>query len=128
MHAFVDETKQDGLLLATAIGTPATFAICRKSIRALILPGQDRIHFTAAIGAHRMVVEQDDSLLAADLRILHGARRAHAATAPNYAHARAAAEPLLRIPDAVAWCLATRKPGWRARIAPIVGETIRVDP
>lgn len=71
-----------------------------------------------------IVLEQDDSLLASDRRLLYDLTR----TAPGgsllrYEHARASTEQLLGIPDAIAWCWA--KGGhWRRRIEPLV-TTVR---
>lgn len=45
-HAFVDETMRGGYYLASAVLLPADLAQARKSINALILPGQRRIHFS----------------------------------------------------------------------------------
>ena len=48
-HIFVDETKRAGYVIA-AVTVSDTEAI-RKTVRALVLPGQRRIHMKARAGA-----------------------------------------------------------------------------
>jgi hypothetical protein len=45
-HAFVDESKRHGLLVAAAIVQPRDLAPARTALRHLCLPGQSRLHFT----------------------------------------------------------------------------------
>ncbi len=45
-HAFVDESKQHGLLVAAAVFQPRDLAPARTALRRLCLPGQSRLHFT----------------------------------------------------------------------------------
>lgn len=45
-HAFVDETKANGLLLVAAVLAPRDLAAARTTMRGLTLPGQSRLHFT----------------------------------------------------------------------------------
>jgi len=45
-HAFVDESKQHGLLVAAAVFQPRDLAPARTALRRLCLPGQARLHFT----------------------------------------------------------------------------------
>ena len=76
--------------------------------------------------AHRLVVEQDDSLIDADRRVLF--RAVHAAGAADrlaYVHMKARSEPLLWIPDAAAWCW-TRGGSWQELIAPNVQSVTRL--
>ena len=74
----------------------------------------------AAEGAHRLVLEQDESLLTSDRRTLYTAvREAGVVNSLTYEHLPARSEPLLWIPDAAAWCW-THGPSWRERIAPAV--------
>lgn len=44
-HAFIDETKTNGLLVAVAVLAPRDLAPARTAMRALCLPGQSRLHF-----------------------------------------------------------------------------------
>jgi hypothetical protein len=59
----------------------------------------------AKMGAQRLVLERDDSIAAVDRKIIHD-RTAIAGCLDSltYEHMRAHEEPLLAIPDAVAWC------------------------
>jgi len=45
-HAFVDESKRHGLLVAAAVVQPRDLALARTALRQLCLPGQSRLHFT----------------------------------------------------------------------------------
>ncbi|MFV8239067.1 Uncharacterised protein [Mycobacteroides abscessus subsp. massiliense] len=66
----------------------------------------------------RIILEQDDSLIDWDRRQLYTLTRQHVSHM-QYAHHRAATEPLLALPDAIAWCWA--KGGtWRTRIEPAI--------
>lgn len=72
-----------------------------------------------------LVLEQDDSLLDWDRRQLYTLTRAAGLPGMRYEHRRAATEPLLAIPDAIAWCWA--KGGhWRRRVQPAVTTMQRV--
>ncbi|MCF6745210.1 hypothetical protein E9529_13190 [Blastococcus sp. KM273128] len=80
----------------------------------------------AARGDHALVLEQDDTLVASDRRILyHAARYAGCAETLRYDHRRAGAELLLALPDAVAWCWA-RGGDWRRRIGPAINGVRQV--
>jgi hypothetical protein len=46
VHGFVDETKASGLLMATAVLAPRQLAPTRTLLRRLLLPRQERLHFT----------------------------------------------------------------------------------
>ena len=59
----------------------------------------------AVHGAHMLVLEQEDSLLWWDRQRLFAlTRQAEYADTLRYEHHRGAAEELLWIPDAIAWC------------------------
>ncbi len=171
VHAFVDETKQNGLLVVAAILAPRDLAPTRTLMRRLCLPGQERIHFTkerparrgriaaaicqasvaidvydataqrprearaaclrrivddlAAAGAHRLVLEQDDSLLRHDQTVLYDAvRKAGVVDQLTYEHLPARSEPLLWVADAAAWCWT--HPAWRPRIQPAIRTVHRL--
>ena len=76
----------------------------------------------AELPAHRLVIEQDDSLLRSDQEALYRAVRASGVEGQLvYEHLSPRTEPLLWIPDAVAWCWA--KGGvWKDRVLPLVDE------
>jgi hypothetical protein len=162
VHAYVDETKSRGLVVVAAIADVRDLQASRKTLVALRLRGQERIHFKsesdsrrrtiadaiaglpirihvydaaalperegrtqalqmlvadlAGMSATRLVIEQDDSLLRADRQTLFAAtRKQQIQDRLAYEHLRAKQEPMLWVPDAVAWCLA--KGGhWKTRI------------
>ena len=67
-----------------------------------------------------LVLEQDDSLVSWDSQqLIELTRAAGCRDTLHYVHRRAADEPLLAIPDAIAWCWA-KGGDWRRRIAPTV--------
>ena len=76
----------------------------------------------AELPAHRLVIEQDDSLLRSDQETLYRAVRANGVEGQLVsAHLSPRLEPLLWIPDAVAWCW--DKGGvWKDRVLPLVDE------
>jgi hypothetical protein len=80
----------------------------------------------AELSATRLILEQDDSTMKADRRVLYDAVGKHGLRDQlSYHHLRAKQEPMLWIPDAVAWCVA--KGGeWPARVRPLVEKTIEV--
>jgi len=85
----------------------------RGCLRAVIAHADD-------LGADRVVLEQDDSLLRQDRQwLVEITRELACRDTLRYEHARAAAEPLLAVPDAIAWCWA-RGGDWRRRIRPAV--------
>ena len=77
-------------------------------------------------GAARLVLERDDSVLAHDLRVVKRERaRLEATDDLRYDALPAVAEPLLWIPDAVAWAWC-RSDDWRRRVRPIVSSVVEV--
>lgn len=74
----------------------------------------------AAAGGTRLVIEQDDSLVRFDRHELYRlARETGITDVLEYRHQRAYDEPLLALPDVVAWCW-VRSSEWRRRINPIL--------
>lgn len=80
----------------------------------------------AKIGAAMLVVERDDQTVKSDRAIIRArAELAGCAETLRYEHQRAHEEPLLAIPDAVAWSWA--KAGhWRQRANCLVTNVVRV--
>jgi hypothetical protein len=77
-------------------------------------------------GSTRLVLEQDDSLVRWDSqRLIELAREAGCRDRLRYGHERAAAEALLAVPDAVAWCWG-RGGDWRRRVEPLVSTVHQV--
>lgn len=80
----------------------------------------------AELGAHRLVIERDDSLVKADQQVLYRAvRENHVEEVLTYQHLPARSEPLLWIPDALAWCW-TAGGQWRRRLEPRLAEVVEL--
>lgn len=77
----------------------------------------------AAERVHRLVLERDDTLLEHDRKLLYREVREFGCAELRYEHLRAHEEPLLAIPDAVAWCW-SRGGAWRERVRELV-HTVR---
>jgi hypothetical protein len=161
VHVFVDETKSRGLLMAAAHVPANDVAVNRKALRALLLPGQERLHFNhetparrakiiaaikefhlvvdlyqaetdtlagrhlclwaivrdVALVAERLVVEQDGSVVAQDRHLFNQALfRFECFDSLRCDLLVPKADPLLWIPDAVAWCW-VRGGRWRQSVA-----------
>lgn len=71
-----------------------------------------------------LVLEQDDTLLSwVNRRLIKFTRDAGCRETVRYEHRRAASDPLLAVPDAIAWCWA-KGGDWRRRVEPVV-TTVR---
>jgi hypothetical protein len=69
-------------------------------------------------------IEHDDSMIQVDRRVLIAVTKAHRADdSLRYRHDRAASEPLLALPDAIAWAWA-RGGEWRPRCEDVVMKVI----
>lgn len=80
----------------------------------------------ASAGNTCLVIEQDDSLVRSDRQELYRLTRAAGITdVLEYRHQRAYEEPLLALPDVVAWCW-VRSSEWRRRIGPILAPVCTV--
>lgn len=79
-----------------------------------------------ARSAERLVFERDESVLVHDERVIKRERaRLGAADTLRYDALPAVAEPLLWIPDAIAWAWC-RSPDWRRRVQPLVSTVVSV--
>lgn len=74
-------------------------------------------------GAHRLVLEQDDSVLTADRRLLTPLIR-RSGSQLQFEHVRAKSEPLLWVSDAVAWCW-QRGERWVKQADPLI-DTVQI--
>jgi len=69
-----------------------------------------------------LILEQDDTLVSWDNRhLIDYTRAAGCRDTLRYEHRRAAAEQVLAVPDAIAWCWA-KGGDWRRRVAPVVTD------
>lgn len=115
-------------------------ALCRLDVEVRIYDGsrhrdqrhartaclQQLVTDLAAMHAQRLVIEQDDSLVAADRADLWAAvRKAQVTATLTYEHLPPRSEPLLWVADAAVWCWA-RDADWRTRIAPVVSSACTV--
>lgn len=174
-QAFLDETKQHGLVVVVAVIDDTHAVRARRLMRGLCLPGQTRVHFTkesdrrrrvitdtiaataatataydatalpdpraaraaclraavadlAAVGVTRLVLERDDSILRADQALLYRAvRNTGQQDRLRYDHLPARSEPLLWIPDALAWCTTHGRP-WQTRVRDVLTRTVHLPP
>lgn len=75
----------------------------------------------SANGTRMLVLELDDSVVRHDEQVLYEQKRRLACVDLRFEHLRAHAEPLLAIPDAVAWCW-QRGSHWKTRVQNLVVE------
>ncbi|MFK0247437.1 hypothetical protein ACIQUM_22315 [Amycolatopsis azurea] len=76
----------------------------------------------ASAGARMLVLESDESIVELDRKTLYRAVRQHGChDVLEYRHLRAFEEPLLAVPDALAWCW-QRGGHWKARAREMVEE------
>jgi hypothetical protein len=77
-------------------------------------------------GRVQLTLELDETLLSAHRQqLIEVTRETGCADRLHYRHERAATEPLLALPDAIAWCYA--KGGhWRGRVSPVIAGTTDV--
>jgi hypothetical protein len=83
---------------------------------------------TARMGATLLIVERDDSFLAADRNIIQDCLiRTGCQDTLRYEHLRAHEECLLALPDAIAWCWA-RGGEWRYQVKSLITEVVTMRP
>jgi hypothetical protein len=79
-------------------------------------------------GGTVLVIEQDDSLVRSDRHELYRlVRQGRVTDVLEYRYQRAHEEPLLALPDVVAWCW-VRSGDWRRRIGSILTSVRRIEP
>lgn len=143
VHAFVDETKYNGLLVVAAVLAPRDLAPDRTTMRGLCLPGQSRLHFTKERPSRRREIAAEICRTGVALNIydatsIRDQRQARAGclrqivvdlaaarASLTYEHLPARSEPLLWIADAAAWCW-THGAAWQERLAPVVSDIKRI--
>ena len=127
-----DESEPRKRSIATAIAVSGTRATIYDAGRRYRTERERRnacLRALVADAAQRgdalLVLEQDDTLIASDRRLIYRASRDADCVDLRYEHRRAAAEQLLALPDAIAWCWA-KGGDWRRRIEPVVTEVREV--
>jgi len=127
VHFHKESTARRRQIIATVTDTGARARIYtssgrRREIDARAACLQAVVTDAAAHGAHMLVLEQDDSLLWWDRqRLFELTRQTGCADTLRYEHHRGAAEELLWIPDAIAWCW-SRGETWRQLVHPLVDD------
>ncbi|MBW0253534.1 hypothetical protein [Cellulomonas sp. PS-H5] len=130
LHMVKERASRQRAILSTIARTPGTVGIYRvgrgtndRERRRRCL---DRlVRDLARRGETHLVLELDETLVEPDRAALYAAaRHARCQDRLRYTHARAATEPLLAIPDAVAWAW-SQGGDWRRRTSGIV--TLVVD-
>jgi hypothetical protein len=174
-HGFVDESSRQGYLVCAVVLAPEDLALTRRELKALCLPGQQRIHMKSEGASRRRAIlsavarmqvqalmyevpagrrseraARDDCLrrLVPDLLRLEVGRlmiescdqnhqdvqvvsdavaKAGAHDSLQYLHGRPGIEPLLWLPDILAWAYG-RGGDWFRRTGDVVREINRLDP
>ena len=138
-HAFLDESKQRSYVVAVTLAAAPELEATRQSLRKHLLPGQSAIHFKHENqGRKNQLIRAMNQLpvtttvYVSDIRGQVEARRtfyeslgAASRDSLRYDHLRATAEPLLWVPDAVAWAWC-RGGQWRRSAEPLITATRRV--
>lgn len=75
-HMFVDENKSRGLLLAAACFFPGSLEVGRASLRSLLLPGQERLHFSSERDNRRWQILRAVSEIVDAVLVVQADRRA----------------------------------------------------
>lgn len=114
LQAFADLGVRTYLFSAHGVTDVAARQWCLESV----------VDLAAEVKARRIVLETDDSIVDSDKRTLYRSLDSRGMRETvSYGHQRAAAEPLLWIPDAVAW--SHQKGGeWKNRAAPLIERIV----
>lgn len=75
--------------------------------------------------AELLVLERDDSVVEIDKKLIYQRIRAAGHPELRYRHQRAYEEPLLAVPDAIAWCW-NRGGEWKRRVTPLITRVQRL--
>lgn len=127
LHMVKERASRQRAILSTVASLPVTVTIYRAA-RATATGERERRgrcldQVVRDLSTHprtRLVLERDDTLVHNDRVRLYAATRRHAcADRVEYVHETAAVEPLLALPDAVAWAW-NQGGDWRRRAAPVV--------
>jgi hypothetical protein len=127
IHFHTESPARRRQILAAITATSASASVYigdtyRREILARAACLEAVVTDAAASGAHMLVLEQDDSLLRWDRKLLYElTRKTGCADTLRYEHHRGSNEELLWIPDAIAWCWA-RGGTWRKLVTPIIDD------
>lgn len=109
--------------LGVAVVVYATKGLPDKEARAMCL--QALVVDAAAAQVHRLVLERDESIMAADRRLLRDALAVQGCESLQYLHTAPTEHALLWVSDAVAWCYQAGG-DWIRRAAPMVTQVRRL--
>lgn len=127
LHMVKERASRQRAILSTVASLPVTATIYRAA-RATATGERERRgrcldQVVRDLSTHprtRLVLERDDTLVHNDrVRLYAATRRDACAGRVEYVHETAAVEPLLALPDAVAWAW-NQGGDWRRRAAPVV--------
>jgi hypothetical protein len=122
-----DARKRQIIELMTSLPVTARIYVCPAAVTELEARKAGLRHLVpdlAALGATRLVLERDDSLITHDRQTLYDAvDKAGCRETLSYNHLRAHEESLLWVADAVAWCW-SHGAGWRNHVRPISTEVV----
>jgi hypothetical protein len=97
ISAVINELPFEAWVMVSAVG------VSERVARPLLV--NDLAHELLAHSVTRLVLEQDDSVARRDREVLYRVVHEHrAADRFTYLHCRSHEEPLLWLPDAIAWC------------------------
>ncbi|WP_153302824.1 hypothetical protein [Aeromicrobium choanae] len=82
---------------------------------------RDLVALAAPEGAAHLILDLDQTLIARDARTLSAAVRDARSPSVTYSHQSLGMQPLLALPDVIAWCWA-RGGDWRRRVNPVVSD------
>lgn len=131
VHFVKERSDRKGQIIDSILGLPLRLDVYDvtgiKDARAARRACLERlVQDLAAEAAHRLVIEQDESLIRSDREVLYRAVRGHGvAQSLTYEHLTPRNEPLLWILDAAAWCW-IKGGHWRRRIDPAVRRVVNV--
>ncbi len=134
LHMVHERDPRRRLILSTlsTLGVKATIYCAAAGSAKTQLELRDRcldglVHDLALLGGSSQIcLELDESLQRRDrIQLFRSVQREGAEATMRYRHERAAQEPLLAIPDAIAWAWA-RGGQWRRRAAALVGDVRNV--
>lgn len=127
IHFSKEDPRRRRLLIGSIRAIPATTVIydasaIRNHKQARTACIEALIADAAVQGAREVILEEDDSLITEDQHdLFQQVQKVGCLGRLRYAHMKPRAEPLLWIPDAVAWCWA-KGGDWRQRIRPAVSS------
>ncbi|PZF83083.1 hypothetical protein [Jiangella anatolica] len=117
IHFKDEKPARKELIIATALDlcTDVRLYVCRTRHSARESCLQTMVPDLVDIGVDRLVLERDQSTVQLDKQVLYEATRKVGA-ALTYHHHTPHQEPLLWVPDAIAWCWAAGG-AWRQRVS-----------